>query len=186
MSLSGVMRFHIGTKEAELSFRRSGAVALAVTALGCGGAVGQVATPEAKRFNVSIDEADELGRGVVLALPGTNQRVGIVVLCERESRQLTALLFFGAFPPAKPVQAAVRTATGEVERFGGVLETEHGALSGFHAPELTERADVLRLIDSAFTTGALVSNGHNAIWNRIGRDENAAARQALLECAGMD
>ena len=165
--------------------KRSAALSLALTALGCGGGLGQAATPEALEFNVSIDEADELGRGVVLALPGTKQRVGLVVICERESGDLMAILFFGAFPAAKPVPAAVRTAAGEVERFGDVLKTEHGAASGFHAPELTARDDVLRLIGSAFTAGALVSNGHNSFWNRIGRNENRAARQALLECAGM-
>ena len=148
------------------------------------GAAGQVPTPEALEFNVSVDEADEFGRGIVLALPGTTQRVGMVVICTRESGALTAYLFFGPFPTAKPVQAAVRTAAGDVERFGAVLETERGSASGLHSPTLTARDDVLRFIDAAFTKGTLVSNGHNSFWNLIGVDENAAARRELLECDG--
>lgn len=165
--------------------RMAGVTAALLIAAGSPGAIGQVPTPEAAAFNVVIDEGGTLGRGVVLDLPGTAQRIGMVVSCAREEGSLAAFLFFGPFPAGKPVQTAVRTAAGAVERFGGVLETDHGALSGFHSPILDERADVLRFLDAAFTPGALVSNGHNAFRNRIGAEENARARQALRQCAGM-
>ena len=162
----------------------AGLGALLVIAGSGPGAVGQVATPEAVAFNVVIDDGGTLGRGVVLELPGTGERIGMVVSCAIEEGSLVAFLFFGPFPASRPVQAAVQTAAGKVARFGGVLTTDHGALSGFHSPILDERADVLRFLEAAFTRGALVSNGHNSFWNRIGAEENARARQALLQCAG--
>ena len=163
--------------------RMAGVTAALLIAAGSPGAIGQVPTPEAAAFNVVIDEGGTFGRGAVLDLPGTKQRIGMVVSCAREEGSPAAFLFFGPFPAGKPVQTAMRTAAGTVERFGGVFETDHGALSGFHSPILDKRADVLRLLEAAFTPGALVSKDHSSFRNPIGAQENTRARQALPRCA---
>ena len=75
----------------------------------------------------------------------------------------------------------MRTASGAVERFGPVVRL--GPAHGFHDPHIVERADVLRLLGVAFSEGALISNGHNSIWNRIPEARNRAAREALAACA---
>ena len=59
-----------------------------------------------------------------------------------------------------------------------------GPASGFHDPLVEERSDVLRLLAVAFTEGALPSNGHNSVWNRIPTSENRRAREAIERCAG--
>lgn len=95
---------------------------------------------------------------------------------------LYAALFFGAFPDEKPVQAAVRDPAGRTARFGSPVQGSR--LSGFHDPEIHERGDVLRLIEMAFTYGAILGNGNNAVRNRIGEADNREARRRLLDCAG--
>lgn len=92
-------------------------------------------------------------------------------------------LSFGSVPGGKRVQAAAGHPEGKVERFGPVMRGG-GPAAGFHNPRITGREDVLRFINAAFVTGALVSNGHNSVWNRIGEPENREARTALRRCAG--
>ena len=90
---------------------------------------------------------------------------------------------FGSVPSGKPVQAAVRTSDGRVERFGPVVRGG-GPAAGFFDPKIVKRADALRFIDAAFAAGSLISNGHNSVWNRVGARENGEARTALRRCAG--
>ena len=142
-----------------------------------------VPTPVATAFTVHQDTAAKLVYGFAEPLPGSGgHRLGLYILCERPSGRLRAGVFFGAFPAGKPVQAAVRAGSGAVERFGPVVTG--GPASGFHDPLLETRADVLRLLAAAFTEGALLSNGHNSVWNRIAASENRRAREALVRCAG--
>ena len=58
--------------------------------------------------------------------------------------------------------------------------------SGFHDPEVHDRDDILRLMKMAFARGAFLSNGYNAVWNRIADADNRKARRRLLDCAGED
>lgn len=36
-------------------------------------------------------------------------------------------------------------------------------------------------MNAAMAEGALISNGHNSVWNRVGEGKNAAARKALID-----
>ena len=141
-------------------------------------------TPVATEFTIEVTDAASVVRGFAVDLDGADYRIGMVAVCDRGVGTVTVNLFFGAFPVALPVQAAVRTAAGRVERFGEPVSTQYGSASGFHAPEITDPGEVERFIESAFSDGALISNGYNSFWNRIPPAENDAARRDLLECAG--
>ena len=157
--------------------------ALATTLFPVAAPAQAVPTPEATSFTLVRDTDTDLIYGFAEFLPGqSDHRLGLYVHCVRSSRRLRAGMFFGAFPTGRPVQAAVRAGSGTVERFGRVLVG--GPSTGFHDPLIEDRADVLRLLAAAFTEGALVSNGHNSVWNRIPAAENRRAREALERCAG--
>lgn len=140
-----------------------------------------VPTPEVRAFNLVSENDAELVYGFGAPLPGQSARLGMYVRCERPGGRLSAGMFFGAFPAGKPVQAAVRASNGTVERFGPVVTGSPA--SGFHDPLIEERADVLRLLATAFTEGALLSNGHNSVWNRIAETHNQHVREAIRRCA---
>ncbi len=146
----------------------------------------RVETPVASAFTIRVDDDSRAMFGVAEPLPGAGDslRVGFAVSCEKASGKLEAVMSFGSVPSGKAVQAAVRTLKGRVERFGPVVRGG-GPAAGFFDPKVTDRADVLRLIDAAFAPGSLVSNGHNSVWNRIAAGENREARAALRRCAGV-
>ena len=100
----------------------------------------------------------------------------------RDTGVLEGSLAFGFFPPGKRVQAAVRTPSGRVERFGPVVVG--GRASGFHVPVVEGRGDVVRLMNAALKDGALISNGDNSVWNRVGEAGNRKALEALRRCSG--
>ena len=139
-------------------------------------------TPEATSFEVWVADAEHLIVGIVETVPGTDEGVGFAIRCVRASGALEGSMAFGFFPAGKRVQAAVRAPSGRVERFGPVVVG--GRASGFHVPEVSGRSEVLRLMNAAMVEGALISNGHNSVWNRIDRGSNREARRALLKCAG--
>ena len=68
----------------------------------------------------------------------------------------------------------MRAADGSIERFGPAFEAD--SASGFHTPEIAGRDEIERFLRSAFTPGALVSNGFNSFFN----DATPAARTAVL------
>ena len=68
----------------------------------------------------------------------------------------------------------MQAADGSVERFGPAFEAD--STSGFHTPEIAGGDEIERFLRSAFTPGALVSNGFNAFFN----DATPAARTAVL------
>lgn len=144
-----------------------------------------VKTPEARSFAVRIEAGTHIAFGVAEPLPGSGGglRIGFAVSCEQASGRLEALMSFGSVPLDKRVQAAAGVPGGRVERFGPVVRGG-GPAAGFHDPRVVGREDVLRFINAAFTPGALVSNGHNSVWNRVGARENREARAALRRCAG--
>ena len=140
-----------------------------------------VATPEATSFGLHHDTPDVLAYGFGEHLPGETQRIGLYVACERSDGRLRAQLFFGSYPAGKPVQAAVRTADGAVERFGPI--ERGGPRTGFHDPRVEDPSDIQRLVNAAFTPDALVSNGHRSVWNRIPAPDNRQARESIATCA---
>ena len=96
-------------------------------------------------------------------------------LPEKETFSQGEGLQLGAFPERhQALQLAVRAADGSVERFGPAFEAHSTA--GFHTPEIAGRDEIERFMRSAFTRGALVSNGFNAFFN----DATPAARTAVL------
>lgn len=142
---------------------------------------GPARTPAARSFAVWEDDAEHRIIGIVEAVPGTEEWVGFVVRCVKATEALEGSMAFGFFPPGKRVQAAVRAPSGRVERFGPVVVG--GRASGFHDPEVVGRSNVLRLMNAAMAEGALISNGHNSVWNRIPDAENARARALLSDCS---
>jgi len=157
-------------------------------ALACGAAPGVQAqsapTPEARSFAVRTDDGEYLTIAVAEPLTDADDgpRIGFAVQCERASGRLAAFLSFGTVPAGKPVQAAAGRPE-RVERFGPVVRGG-GPAAGFHSPTIAGRADALSFVEAAFVTGALISNGHNSVWNRIGEAENREARTAFRHCAG--
>ena len=155
--------------------------AMLAVALPAGAEAQRAKTPEAKSFQVWVDDAEHLIVGIVETVRGTDEGVGFAIRCVRATGALEGSMAFGFFPPGKQVQAAVRAPSGRVERFGPVVVGQRG--SGFHVPEVAGASEVMRLMNVAMADGALISNGHNSVWNRIGKKENARGRAALLACS---
>ena len=172
--------FELGRQTAPAIVLAAALALAAVTPAGPAEA-GPAPTLEATQILTLIDDAAQLAIGFAAPLPGMPDRIGLAVVCGRAEGSLRAALFFGPFPDGKPVQAAVRDAAGKTARFGPVLRGSRR--SGFHDPEVSERDDVLLLTRMAFTHGALLGNGHNAVWNRISESDNRDARRRLLDCA---
>ena len=158
------------------------AAAMLAVVLPAGAEAQRAKTPEAKSFQVWVDDAEHLIVGIVETVPGTDEGVGFAIRCVRATGALEGSMAFGFFPPGKQVQATVRAPSSRVERFGPVVVGQRG--SGFHVPEVAGRSDVMRLMNAAMVEGALISNGHNSVWNRISLRRNETAKRALLACAG--
>lgn len=154
---------------------------------GAGADADGIPTPVAEAFMIDVTDEATVTRGYALDVESSEgvYRIGVVAKCERATQAVVVWLYFGPFPTSTPVQAAVRTADGRIERFGGVVAMEHGPQSGFHSPYLTEAGDVRRFLEAAFTTGALVSNGHMSWWHQISSDANDEARRTLMACGGL-
>ena len=146
-------------------------------------AAAQGPAPEVREFAIQRDTPAELVFGFAADLHGGRHRIGAYVACKRGDATLEAGLYFGAFPAGRSVQAAIRAASGAIERFGAVVRG--GPRSGFHSPRIRNRAAARRFLRAAFATGALITNGHNSVWNRIPDAENTRARDKLLACAGI-
>ena len=151
---------------------------LAALLLAAAPAAAQVPTPEATALRTYVDDGEGLALGFAARLEGVPSPVGFAAVCE--AGDLHVRLYFGGFPPGKPVQAAIRDPDGRVLRLGPVVRG--GPRSGFHDPVIDDDALARRAVDLAFRNGALVSNGHNSLWNRIPEPENAAARARIREC----
>ena len=79
-----------------------------------------------------------------------------------------------------PVQLAVRSPDGAVERFGAVLAG--GPEAGFHSPQLRDPHDAQRFVTVALQPGALISNGYRSFWNRASEQRNQQVRDEFLAC----
>ena len=155
------------------------AAMLLASAIGATPAAQQWATPEIRE----IEEVEANGeRAYVMRgeLGNTGQHVGFAAACT--NRQLAVTVFFGSFPAeGTPVQLAIRTAGGRVERFGPVVRAG-GPRSGFHSPQISDPREVARFLDNALQTGALVSNGYRSFWNRVPPAQNRDALNRMREC----
>lgn len=158
-------------------------LAAALALSGAAQAGGTHPTPEIAR----IDELDIPGAAAWAmkgALGNTGVTVGLAAVCATSGPwRVEATAFFGAFPrDRRPVQLAVRTAEGAVERFGPVVSG--GPEAGFHSPKVVDPAEAARFVRAAFRAGSLVSNGFRSFRNRAGEARNRTVREALLACLG--
>lgn len=138
-------------------------------------------TPEIYEI-VALNEAEtqifamraELGSPVVI--------VGLALICDRrESGESLIDVYFGGFPRDRsPVQLAVRTEEGRVERFGGILRG--GRNAGFHSPRLVREDEMLRFVEVSLKAGSLISNGYRSFWNRVSRERNVEVRGQFTAC----
>ena len=155
------------------------AAAFFVLALGAAAAAQQWPTPEIRL----IEEVEANGqRAYVMRgeLGNTGEHLGLLTVCN--NGQLEVTVFFGSFPPrGTPVQLAVRTVGGNVQRFGPVVRGS-GPRSGFHGPQITAPREIARFLDNALVTGALVSNGYRSFWNRLSPAQNRDALARIRSC----
>ena len=140
-------------------------------------------TPGIARID-ALEIPRALAFGMKGALGNSGIAVGLAAVCATEGpRRVDVTAFFGGFPhDRRPVQLAVRTAEGTVERFGPVVSG--GREAGFHSPKIVDPAEAARFAGAAFRPGSLVSNGYRSFWNRAGEARNRAVREALLACIG--
>ena len=158
------------------------ALLAAVLALPGAAQAGEIfSTPEIAQ----IDELDIPGAAAWAmrgALGNSGITVGLAAVCATEGpRRVEATAFFGGFPrDRRPVQLAVRTVEGTVERFGPVVSG--GPEAGFHSPRIKDAAEAGRFADVAFRPGSLISNGYRSFRNRAGEARNRAVREAFMAC----
>ncbi len=167
--------------------RRLAGLAIAAVLAAVPPASGDDALPAAREFSVTEAPSGQVVRGFALEAGGeahAHYRIGMAVVCQPSTGEIAAHLFFGPFPAARAVQTMVWSADGGVSRFGAAAISDHGALSGFHSPILTDRAEVAAFVAAAFAPGAVIGNGHVAFRNLVPATENEEAASALLDCAG--
>ena len=166
--------------------RSWGLTAMAIAGLlgglvAAGHAEGAWPTPEIEQI---VDLGD--GNGLAYAMRGelgdSGEYVGLAVICARRGAQeMEAVALFGGFPAdRRPVQLAVRSADGRIERFGPVVSG--GPESGFHSPRMVDPGEARRFVDVALRSGALVSNGYRSFWNRASESRNREVREAFIAC----
>ena len=154
---------------------------IALLALGSGApATAQTPTPRAHALVLDTQTANEATFAVAEPLASGETWIGFYVTCKRAPRTLEAGFSFGSFPAGKRVQAAIRTPTRHVERFGPVLRGTPA--SGFHSPLFNDPGDVRRFLTAAFQHGSLISNGHNSVWNELSEPLNRRVRAAVNTC----
>ena len=149
--------------------RRWGAIATVAASLAAsvtGPLNAQIPTPEVSTW-LAIEQTGVTGWALIGEEIGGHWVPGLAIVCtESNGAELTA--FLGSFPTdRRPVQLAVRTPTGEVERYGPVVRA--GPESGFHDPKVTGPTEVLRFARAALRAGSLISNGYNSFWNAATR-----------------
>ena len=128
-------------------------------------------TPEIKEI-VDLESADAVAYAMRGELGDSGHYVGLAVICAtRDPYEIEVVAPFGGFPSdRRPVQLAVRSADGSVERFGSVVSA--GPEAGFHSPRIVDREEAARFAGAALGTGALVSNGYRSFWNRASEARN--------------
>ena len=138
-------------------------------------------TPAITRID-ALGMKDTVAYAMRAALGTSGEYVGLAVLCPaRDETALQVTAFFGAFPGShRPVQLAVRGPDGTVERFGPVVTA--GPESGFHSPQLRDPHEAVRFVAVALQSGALISNGYRAFWNRVSAARNRQVRGEFLAC----
>ncbi len=165
-----------------------GAVGVAASGWGPAGAFGGGGAPAGQRVPTpEIVDWEYLDHGefgatwllVAEDAGGPDWWPGLAVTCS--GGVLAMWAFFGPHPAdGSPVQLAVRTPDGRVERHGPV--TAGGPDTGFHDPAVEARTDVLRMLAAAAVTDSLVSNGHYSFWNRASPLDNRQVRLFAQAC----
>ena len=115
-------------------------------------------------------------------LTGSDTIVGLSILCTlNPPGHVEVTVYFGPFPrDSRPVQLALRTATGAVHRFGPVIRA--GRSAGFHSPRITDPAQARKFVSAALSHRTLVSNGYRSFWNQATQPVNSLAKTAFMHC----
>ncbi len=144
----------------------------------------KVPTPIATGFTIEIENTERHALGWALPLmESTDQiRVGLLANCDRMTGMVEAIVYFGFFPPEKPVQLAVRMPDGTGWFYGHPVVA--GARSGMHVPIISDSVEARDFFRHALVRGSLISNGHNSFWNLLPEDENERALKMLETCEG--
>lgn len=129
---------------------------------------------------VRIDVANSVAWAMDGAVSGMVVPLVLTVCAERCPQCTEVTAFFGQFPPdGRPVQLAVRSPDGTVERFGPAVRGAPGAM---HSPAVAHPRDAERFALAALLPGAVISNGYESFRNRAGEARNREARETLLAC----
>ena len=156
-------------------------ISLALAAQLAGGE--PIPTPVATKLTAAQATDSELLYAVTVPSNDPHANWGWLVTCNRTTGDVSARFSFGAFPgEARQLQTAIQDGNGEIHRFGPVFRSP-GPASGYHDPEFDDPAVVAEIVDAAFSTGALVSNGYNSVWNNLSPEENRKVRDAYAKCA---
>ena len=178
------LRFHRNRVRAAGILGAAAGVAVAVVVLGgavtLGASAQRVPTPEIVDWEY-LDHGEFGATWLLVAedAGGPDWWPGMAVTCSVGVLGMWA--FFGPYPAdGSPVQLAVRTPDGRVERHGPV--TAGGPDTGFHDPAVETRTDILRMLAAAAVTDSLVSNGHYSFWNRASPLDNQQVRLFAQAC----
>ena len=152
--------------------------------IGGSGMEGPVPRPTETPSVTGVEEmTGDTGSAAVMRtpLPDGGHYIGIAVSCSEEGAAVTVSM--GPFPADfRPVQLAVRTIDGDLERFGPVLKL--GIEHGFHSPTIEDGDEVERFLGAALDPGALVSNGFYSFFNEGGEAAAEAIREFMGRCSG--
>ena len=115
-------------------------------------------------------------------LSGSDTIVGLSILCAFDPPgRVEVTAYFGPYPrDRRPVQLALRTASGTVQRFGRVIRG--GLTAGFHSPRITDPAQARKFVTAALSPRTLVSNGYRSFWNQATQPANSLAKTAFMHC----
>ena len=156
-------------------------IILALAVAGSAQGAGPVPTPEASTI-VKLDIPGTLAWTMKAPLADTGHYVGFSLICSMTvPGELKATAFFGPFPhDRRPLEVAIRTPAGTIERFGPVVTA--GPESGFHSLQITNWVSILRFANASLVPSSLISNGYNSFWNRASTSDNLETWKAFRAC----
>ena len=142
-------------------------------------------TPEAHSYEMPSDAPGTTVVALVAPLQG-GERIGFALLCQQDATPELRIQF-GPWPSRPtPLQLAVRRPDGSVWRHGVAEHRSGGPRSGSVSYHLVDPAAIRGFLDAGTRPGALISNGHNSLWNRTRPAASNAARATISTCSGID
>ena len=148
-------------------------------------AVALATTAAAQNPTPTLNSLESLGNatgpGAILASRGFigEEIVGLAAACLKPETAIVRVSL-GSFPlTPQPLQLAIRTAEGRVERFGPVFTADRS--SGTHSPDV-EDGDVDRFLEAIQLPGTLVSNGYSSFFVQLSSRDHARIRELIRTC----